>query len=115
MVDIIIVALIVVAMFFAGKRALKQFKGEETCCGSTNNVISKDKVLEGNIIGKKVVKIKGMHCENCASKVKNAINTIDGASAIVNLSKNEAIVSYDREINDNDIKQAVSKAGYSVV
>ena len=44
-----------------------------------------------------------------------AINKIEGASAKVDLKKEEAVVSYDREINDDDLKKAVEEAGFKVV
>ena len=37
------------------------------------------------------------------------------ASAKVNLKKEEAVVSYDREIDDDDLKKAVEEAGFKVV
>ena len=40
---------------------------------------------------------------------------IEGASAKVNLKKEEAVVSYDREIDDDDLKKAVEEAGFKVV
>ena len=33
----------------------------------------------------------------------------------MNLKKKEAIVAYDREIDDEALKEAVEKAGYAVV
>ena len=59
--------------------------------------------------------ISGMHCNNCANRVIRAINRIDGRFAKVNLKKKEAIVAYDREIDDEALKEAVEKAGYAVV
>ena len=53
----------------------------------------RDKVLDKPAIGKKTVKISGMHCEHCVKSVTEAINKIEGASAKVNLKKEEAVVS----------------------
>ena len=61
------------------------------------------------------MKISGMHCEHCVKCVTEAINKIEGASAKVNLKKEEAVVSYDREIDDDDLKKAVEEAGFKVV
>ena len=44
----------------------------------------------------------------------NALNEIDGVVAKVTLKSNSAEVSYDREINEADLKNAVKKAGYEV-
>ena len=43
-----------------------------------------------------------------------AFNKIDGAAAKVNYKKGQAIVSYDREISDKKIRDAVEEAGYKV-
>ena len=74
-----------------------------------------DKKLENPILGKKVLKISGMHCEHCVKAVTEAINKIDGAAAKVNLSENEAVVSYDRELDDEQLRKIVKDAGYRVV
>ncbi len=75
----------------------------------------KKKKLSGRVLGTKTMEISGMHCENCAGKVADAINGIDGAVAKVNLKKGTAKVSYDRELDDADLKNAVGNAGYRVV
>ena len=75
----------------------------------------KEKVLDHPAIGKKTVKISGMHCDHCVKSVTEAIDKIEGASAKVNLKKEEAVVSYDREIDDDDLKKAVEEAGFKVV
>ena len=118
MVDAIIVLIVIVLLIFALKGTLKHFKGESPCCGGGSGTIMtdiKDKVLDNPAIGKKTVKISGMHCEHCVKSVTEAINKIEGASAKVNLKKEEAVVSYDREIDDDDLKKAVEEAGFKVV
>ena len=93
MVDIIIVLIVIVLLGFALKGSTKHFKGESPCCGGGGGEIVldiPDKKLENPILGKKVLKISGMHCEHCVKAVTEAINKIDGAAAKVNLSENEA-------------------------
>ena len=51
---------------------------------------------------------------HCVNAVTNALNEIDGVVAKVTLKSNSAEVSYDREINEADLKNAVKKAGYEV-
>ena len=118
MVDIIIVLIVIVLLGFALKGTLKHFKGESPCCGGGSGLVKTDieeKVLDNPAIGKKTVKISGMHCDHCVKSVTEAINKIEGASANVNLKNEEAVVSYDREIDDNDLKKAVEEAGFKVV
>ncbi len=113
--DIIVLLIVAVLMVFACRGTLKHFRGEGSCCGGGSTITSENKTLSGEILGKKVVKISGMHCENCAAKVKNAINAINGASAQVDLEKQSAIIAYDREIKDKVIINAIEKAGYEVI
>ena len=114
MVDIIIVLIVIVLLGFALKGSIKHFKGESPCCGEIVLDIP-DKKLENPILGKKVLKISGMHCEHCVKAVTEAINKIDGAAAKVNLPENEAVVSYDRELDDEQLRKIVKDAGYRVV
>ena len=86
------------------------------CCGGGGGSLPPEKKkLENPVIGKKTVKISGMHCEHCVKAVTEAINKIDGAAAKVNLSENEAVVSYDRELDDEQLRKIVKDAGYRVV
>ena len=114
MVDAIIVLIVIVLLIFALKGTLKHFKGESPCCGGGSGLIKteiEEKVLEHPAIGKKTVMVSGMHVKS----VTEAIDKIEGASAKVNLKKEEAVVSYDREIDDDDLKKAVEEAGFKVV
>lgn len=65
-------------------------------------------------IGKLTVKIDGMRCESCRRSVTAAINSIDGAAAKVSLEKREAVVSFERHIDDEELISAVGNAGFEV-
>ena len=111
MADIIIVLIVVVLLGLALKGSVKHFKGEGACCGGGGGSISVDipqKTLDHP-------KISGMHCEHCVKAVTEAINKIDGAAAKVDISRNEAVVSYDRELDDEILRRTVRDAGYRVV
>ena len=115
MVDAIIIGIVVVLLWFALKGSMKHFKGDGSCCGGSHkNLDVEEKKLKYPIIGKKVLKIEGMHCDHCAKQVMDAINKIDGVSAKVDLQSQTATIFYDREINDNELYQAVKSAGYHI-
>ena len=116
MADIIIILIVIILLGLALKGSIKHFKGEGPCCGggSGSNKKAKTKFLDCPVIGRKTLKISGMHCEHCANTVTNALNGLDGITAKVNLKDNSAEVSYDREIDLTDLKNAVKKAGYEV-
>ena len=118
MVDIIIVLIVIVLLGLALKGSIKHFKGEGACCGGGGGSVVLDipeKSLENPVLGKKVLKVSGMHCEHCVKAVTEAINKVAGASAKVDLSQNEAVVSYDRELDEEELKRMVKDAGYRVV
>ena len=118
MVDIIVVLIVVILLGFALKGSIKHFKGDSPCCGGGGGTVVldiPDKKLDKPVLGKKVLKISGMHCEHCVKAVTEAINKVDGASAKVKLSENEAVVSYDRELDEEQLKRIVKDVGYRVV
>ena len=52
---------------------------------------------------------------HCVNNVTNAINKVAGASAKVSLKDKEAIISYDRELSNIELRKAVEDAGYEVI
>ena len=81
MVDIIVVLIVVVLLGFALKGSIKHFKGDSPCCGGGGGTVVldiPDKKLDKPVLGKKVLKISGMHCEHCVKAVTEAINKVDG-------------------------------------
>ena len=63
-----------------------------------------------------LLKVTGMTCGGCASKVTNALNAIPGVGGVnVSLSAGEASVDYDEHRTSPDqLKTAVRGAGYGV-
>lgn len=110
---IIIILVLVVIIVLALRSSFSHMKGEGGCCGGSSDKPEKKK-LKGKKIAEKIVYIEGMHCENCKNSVEKQINKIDGAVAKVNLKKNLAVVSMDRIISDDDLKQAVECADFKV-
>ena len=118
MSDAMIMIVILIVLIFAVKGSWKHFKGEGACCGGGSGSVKpkkpKKKTLDGPVIGRRTIRISGMHCQNCVNSVTNALNAIDGVSAKVNLKDNSAEVSYDRPVDVADLKQAVEIAGFKV-
>lgn len=115
MVDGLIILIVIVLLFFAMKGSVKHFKGEGACCGgSHSSEKAEEKHLNGPVTASRSIVIDGMHCSNCAHRVQEAINKIDGASATVDFNSGRAIVSMDRTIDDIELRKAVKDAGYTV-
>lgn len=114
MKNIIIVLIILVLLMVGIRYTKKHFRGQGGCCGGSAPTQKQNKKLE-QIIAKKIVIVEGMTCEHCKNWVEKSVNAIDGAACKVNLKKKEAVVSMEKEIPDEVIKAAISKAGYKVI
>lgn len=113
MENIIIIGILLVMIAVGIRSGVKHFKGEGGCCGGGSTVKKKRKKLK-NVIAKKRVSVEGMTCEHCKDRVERSIDEIDGASGKVNLRKKEAIVSMEREVSDEEIREAIENVGYKV-
>ncbi len=117
--NVLIMVLLVLVIGFSVKNSVKHFRGEGGCCGGGGSGITKAdipaKVLEGEKKGELLVSISGMHCDHCAYSVTKAINRIEGAAAAVDWKKKQAVVSYDREVSREAIRNAVAGEGFEVV
>ena len=114
--NIVIIAVIAVAAFFAARTAARHFSGKGACCsgGGSDFIPEEDKRI-GAVVEEKKIRVEGMTCENCANTVKRAINSVEGASGQVNLRKGVAVISCDRKIDEAAVKGAIERAGYRVV
>lgn len=110
--NVIIIAVLVIIVVYAVVSSRKHFKGEGGCCGGGGGDIVVRKKLENPKIGEYVIHIEGMTCDNCRIRVENAINKLDGVCAKVSLKKKQAVVSYEKEIDKEEIIKAVRAAGY---
>ncbi len=115
MLNAIIILLILAAIVFAVRSSIRHFKGQGSCCGGGGGkTVSTEKTLEGNVVCEKTVTVEGMVCKNCAAHVQNALNSLQGVAAKVNLKKAEAHVRAVRDVSDEEIRKALSDAGYGV-
>ena len=64
---------------------------------------------------KKTLKIEGMMCGHCEMHTKKALAALDGvASAQVSHQTGTAVVTLEKEVADDVLKQAVVDQGYQV-
>ncbi|MGN0504813.1 MAG: metal-transporting ATPase, partial [Ruminococcus sp.] len=63
----------------------------------------------------KTLKIEGMMCGHCEMHVKKALEALDGVKkAEVSHKTSAAVVTLEKEISDDVLKQAVADQGYEV-
>lgn len=111
----VIILLLAVILFFSVKSTIAHFKGQGSCCGGGGSDIkTKPKKLK-NIIATRVVRIEGMHCEHCYTRVSNLLNSMDGVSAVVKGRKGIAVVRMEKLHSDEEIERAITDMGYTVL
>lgn len=121
MENMIVIVILVILIGSAASYLIKAKKNGVRCVGCPaggscpGSRKMPEKKLDGPVIGRRTMRISGMHCEHCVADVTTILNQIDGVRAEVNLSAGSAKVSYDREIVDDLLKSAVEKAGYRVI
>jgi copper chaperone CopZ len=110
---VIVVLLVIICVFSVKSYAKKLSHG---CCG-------------GGDVGKKVrvkdknkseypycvsITIDGMTCNHCKARVENALNSLDGVWAEVNLAKKKAVVRMKERLTDDELKSCITSEGYTV-
>ena len=63
----------------------------------------------------KLIQVDGMGCQNCVKHVKEALESLDGVTgAEVSLEKNNALITFTKDVADTAIIAAIEDAGYDV-
>ncbi|MCR4793011.1 MAG: cation transporter [Lachnospiraceae bacterium] len=110
--NLIIIIILVIVLFFSVKNSITHFKGKGACCGGGGSDVKVRPRKLDEVIAVKVMKIEGMHCEHCYSRVHNTLNSIEGVNATVKGKKGEALIKLGKEIPDRELLQAVNDLGY---
>lgn len=112
-----IVIILVMICIFSVKSYVKKLRGG--CCGSSGEEPEKRrKVRDRNKEHYPYAvraEIEGMVCGNCAVRVENALNSMDGVWTKVDLSRKQAMIRSKAPINQEDVKDEVRKLGYTVM
>jgi copper chaperone len=114
MADAIIFLVIIIICIF-GIKSLT-WRMANGCCGGVT-AEKPVKVRDRNKVHYQYcaeMKIGGMKCRNCVLRVQNALNSLDGVWARVNLEKGTALIRTRSKINDERLAAPVCAVGYSV-
>lgn len=116
---VIICIVIAVVAVFAGRRAVRTFSGDGSCCGRKRTKKAKrthvEDTDEANYPHATDVPIGGMTCERCSAAVENALNGIDGVWARVDLAAKNAHVLSKQPLDMDRVRDVVREAGYYVI
>ena len=58
------------------------------------------------------LRLGGMSCASCASRIERGLNQLDGVQAAVNFAVEQAHVEHDESVSAQDLVRAVESAGY---
>lgn len=110
--DLILLAVIVLAAFIGIIEAVKHFTHRGGCCGGGGYRMNRKKLR--SVAFTRDFRVEGMKCKNCASRVEETVGDIDGVAGRVDLEKSLLTVSYEHEVDDELIVARIERLGYKV-
>lgn len=118
MTSTIIIAAGILLIVYAVYGTVRKIQGKSkaSCCGTKETVAAKpvDDTDESHYPFKYFVAVDRMMCSNCAVRVQNTLNNMDGVWARVNLGRHRAEVLAKSEKTVADFAAALSATDYTV-
>lgn len=118
MLNGILIALLAALVAWAAWRAVQRARKGSACCGERQATEKRAAVADRNKTHyphEATLSIGGMTCENCARRVENALNALDGVWATVDIASHTARVRCKRPPDQRQLADAVRAAGYVVM
>lgn len=117
--NLIVLAVIVVGMFFGLRRIVASTHGKSCCSDGASGKKAKKVVVTdtdpSHYPYSDELLIGGMSCDGCAQNVENALNALDGVWATVTYADHTACVRSKRPVDRDTLETAVRGAGYYVM
>lgn len=67
-------------------------------------------------MSKVILKIEGMHCNNCCQRIANVLKKIDGVEDVnVSLEKKEAVIETNKDISKELFKEKIENLDFKVI
>ena len=115
---LVIIAVLAVIAVIAVRSMFK--RAESGCCSPSDKVtVEKVKVADRNKANypyEAVLKVDGMTCANCAKRVDNALNSLEGIWAQTDLSSKKTVVRMKHKYDDKVLRDTVNAIGpYTVM
>ena len=115
---IIIAVVLAVLCIYAVYKYVKKLRYGGGCCGEHEPAEKRVKVADrdkSHYPYRLTLTIDGMTCGNCARRVENALNGLDGVWATVDFGSGQAKLRLKRLPEEAVLRQAVRDAGYAVI
>lgn len=85
-------------------------KNNLSCVNASEDKIKEDKTMKTEL------RIEGMMCEHCKKHVEDALNEVEGVTAVtVDLEGKKAEVTAETDISIDTFEQVIADAGYTLV
>ena len=113
---IVVCAVLMIAFAIYSIVRKMQGKAKSSCCGTpeVKTVKKVEDTDESHYPYMYEIGVEGMHCSNCARAVENALNSVEGTWANVELGKNRATVRAKQEMTESDFKEALRDTSYNI-
>ena len=116
--DKLIIAVGLLLIVFALWQTIQKARGKakSSCCG-TAEAVSAKKVEDTDVSHypyRYRLTIDGMMCSNCAKKVENTLNNMNGVWGKVNLGKKEADVLSKQSVSEDSFARALQQSSYTL-
>ena len=115
MINILLGVLLSLAAILALWRVIRRFRRGSACCGEREKNVRRTGPAWGRLGGAPYaaeIEIQGMTCENCARKIENALNELDGVRARVNYPERRATLRSSRPGMEAQARAKIREAGY---
>lgn len=120
--NVIIVAIVAVLVVFGVRRIVGTATGKRDCCsgdarqtGRSFRPVTIEDTDESHYPYHADLTISGMHCDNCVRNVTNALDSVEGTWARVDLGTRTAHVLSKGPIDQAAYRDVVRQAGYRVI
>lgn len=118
--NVIIIAIIAILAIYGARKAFRRAKGTESCCGggSGAKTFKATRITdtdESHYPYTADYKVAGMSCNNCVKNVTNALDSVKGTWATVDLKSEKAHVRSKNPIDVAAYQNVVEQAGYKLV
>lgn len=113
---VVLIFLLTLALFLAARSMRRRLR--QGCCGSGEGRVKKQNVQDRDPAHYTEIwdlHIDGMQCQNCASRVENALHALPGVWAQVELPRARALVRTKAPVSETALREAVRRAGYRVL
>lgn len=117
MVTYIIAGAVLVVCALAVYRYIRKLSRGDSCCTTGEVPVMKVRIADRNKSNYPhilEIYINGMTCANCATRVENALNSLPGVWAQVDLGRKAALMRSKSPVEADIIRHTVRQSGYIV-